>query len=45
MSFAFDAHRFAELTATIPAKRPIRPFYVRKLITFIEKVRENSYGD
>lgn len=29
---------------TIPAKRPIKPVYIRKLIAFIEKVRENNDG-
>ncbi len=30
---------------TVPAKRPILPVYVRKLIGFVERVRESRDGE
>ena len=29
---------------TIPAKRPIRAIYIRRLIAFVERVRESTDG-
>lgn len=29
---------------TVPAKRPIKPVYIRRLLAFIDKIRENNDG-
>ncbi len=30
---------------TIPAHRPIKPVYIRRLLAFIDRVRENDDGE
>ncbi len=33
---------FGEVLLSVPAKRPIKPFYVKQFVTQIEKVREKE---
>lgn len=36
------SHPAMPLIVTVPAHRPIRPVYIRELVQFVDKVREQS---
>ena len=38
------SHPSQEEILTIPAARPIKPYYVRRLVEFIDRVLEDSNG-